>query len=316
MFLSELSQYSLQSLRIFAYVSSLGSVAEAASALGLTQPAVSLQIHNLEKQLDFHLFERQGRKNILTQRGQKFLQKLLPHLERLERIMMDAKDADSAAKPVLSMGSVEGIGEFWLWSRYHEFSKDHADTRIFLEIANNDALEDLLLTGRLNLVITAKKCEDPRLVSQVLMDERLAPVGSKKEMKILKEAFESAKPGERPWEKVRWLGYGDSMDVDPWTTRWLESVGLNVDRRFKYAHQANSYSVIKEFLREGMGVCVAPLHTVDKELKDGSLVSFESRKFPSLTNRLYISHREGSLSSIHKDFKEWITKAGKQYSEA
>ncbi len=314
MFLTELSQYSLQSLRIFTYVSSLGSVAEAAAALGLTQPAVSLQIHNLEKELGFHLFERQGRKNILTHRGQNFLQKLLPHLERLERILMDAKEADQVSRPELNIGSIEGIGEFWLWTRFHEFSEKYSDLRLMLEVANNDALIDLLLTGRLHVIITAKKCEDPRIVSQVLMDEKLAPVGTKKEIKALKEAFENAKGGERPWEKVRWLGYADAMDSDPWTLRWLENVGIIVDKRFKYAHQVNSYSVIKSLIREGMGVCVAPLHTVEKEIKDETLVSFQSRKFPALSNRLYISYREGSLSSIHKEFKDWIIKTGKNYS--
>ncbi len=314
MFLTELSEYSLQSLRIFAYVSSLGSVAEAAGAMGLTQPAVSLQIHNLEKQLDFSLFERQGRKNILTSRGQVFLQRLLPHLERLERILIDAKEADHSSNPELNIGSIEGIGEFWLWTRFNEFSRGHQNLRLFLDIENNDDLEEQLLTGRVQVAITAKKLERPTVISQVLLDERLVPVGTKKEIKNLKDALENAKQGERPWEKVRWLGYAGSMDLDPWTLRWLESLGLVVDKRFKYMHQVNSYSVIKQLLVEGMGVCVAPLHTVEKELASGELCSLESKKYPGLTNRLYISYREGSLNTIHKEFKDWILKTGKAYT--
>ena len=307
MFLRDLSEFSLQSLRIFAYTVSMGSVVEAADALGLTQPAVSLQIHNLEKQLGFHLFERQGRKNVLTARGQALFQKLLPQLERLERIMIDAKDPASI-KPELMIGSVEGIGEYWLWSRFNNFSEKNKELRLNLEMHESDKLEERLLTGRVSLVITPSKIEHPQVVSQVLMDERLLPVGRKRAISLLKDTLENKSDTERSWEKINWIGYGDTASSDPWALRWLENVGVFVDRRFKYFHQVNSYSVIKQLLLEGRGVCVAPEHTCEDELKSGELVRFESKKYPALKNRLYISHREGSLNKVHVDFRDWIIK--------
>ncbi|MBS1982964.1 MAG: LysR family transcriptional regulator [Bdellovibrionales bacterium] len=308
MFLQELSQYSLQGLRVFGYVASMGSIAEAAGALGLTQPAVSLQIHSLEDHLRFPLFERKGRRNVLTPRGQALLEKLLPHLEKLESIILDAKESENAAKPELAIGAVEGVGEFWLSKRFHEFSISRQDLRLSLFLGESDLLEQKLLRGEVSVAITTNKLEHARVISQVLMDERLLPVGRKKVIKTLADALANPKEGFRPWEQVSWIGYGEPGHQDPWTLRWLESVGINVDRRFKYRHQTNSYPVIKELLMAGLGLCVAPLHTCEAELQSGDLVSLESKKYPALKNRLYVSWRDGSLNSIHQGFKDWLVK--------
>lgn len=308
MFLKDLSEFSLQSLRVFSYVASMGSVVGSADALGLTQPAVSLQIHNLEKQLGFRLFEKQGRKNVLTSRGKTFYQKLLPNLERLEQIITSVVD-ETTAKPELMLGSVEGVGEYWLGSRYANFAAKHEGARLNLELQESDVLVEKLLTGRLSLVITPKKVEHPQVVSQVLMDERLIPVATKKNIALLKSALEES-DGHRVWERIQWIGYSDTSFSDPWALRWLESIGILVDRRFRYYHQVNSYSVIKQLLLDGAGVCVAPEHTCESELDSGELVSLESKKYPALKNRMYISHREGSLNSFHEEFKNWILKMG------
>jgi DNA-binding transcriptional LysR family regulator len=309
MFLRELSEFSLQSLRVFSYVASMKSVLEAADAMSLTQPAVSLQIHNLEKQLGYNLFEKQGRRNVLTARGQDLFQRLLPHLERLEQIIVTSKNP-STAKPELRLGSIEGVGEYWLGTRFNDFATKHEGMRLNLDIHDTGVLEERLLTGRISIAITPKKIENSQVVSQVLMDERFLPVGRKKNIAALKEILESAENQERVWEKIYWIGYGDTAFSDPWTLRWLESVGILVDRRFRYHHSVNSYAVIKQLLLEGAGVCVAPEHTCEVELKDGSLVQLESKKLPALSNRLYISYREASMDKHHVEFLDWIKKMG------
>src|SRR5687768_4598821 len=106
MFLSELADFSLQSLRVFVHVATLGSVAEAAKTLGLTQPAVSLQVQNLERQVGQAIFEKQGRRNVLTGKGEALLRKLLPELERLEKILTEARESQKGLDTKLFFGSV------------------------------------------------------------------------------------------------------------------------------------------------------------------------------------------------------------------
>ena len=316
MFLQDLSDYSIQSLRIFTYVSSMGSVAEAADALKLSQPAVSLQISNLERQLGFSLFERSGRRNVLTGRGQDLYQKLLPLLERLEILLVDVREEENLTKPKLFLASVEGVGEFWLLNRFKDFRSKNPESRLFLEVQDNDVITERLLTGRADLVVSTKKIEHPSVVSEVLMDEKLVPVGRKQDIEYLQKVVETAQPDERFWEKISWIGYGDSFSTETWALRWLEQMGTVVDRRFKYRHQVNSYVVIRRLLMDSMGICVAPLHTVEDLIARGELASFESKKYPALGNRLYISYRQQSLSRIGIEFRDWIKDAAREYGKA
>ncbi|WP_349508010.1 LysR family transcriptional regulator [Ensifer sesbaniae] len=70
----------LDYLRTFALVADLGSFSAAAERLGLTQPAISLQVRALEKQLGVRLVERVGR----TARPSAAGVELLVHAGRIE----------------------------------------------------------------------------------------------------------------------------------------------------------------------------------------------------------------------------------------
>lgn len=311
MFLTELADFSLQSLRVFVHVATLGSVAEAAKTLGLTQPAVSLQIQNLERQVGQPLFEKQGRRNVLTGKGEALLRKLLPELERLEKILTETRESDTRSDSKLFFGSVEGFGEYWLRPRILDFLKINPNTRFLWDIAESDKLEEELLTGQLSLALTTRKTEDPRIVSQVLIEEKLMPVGKKEEIDRLKDVLRKSKKSERFWESFQWIGRGDTEHFDPWTLRWIETIGFFVDRRFKYSHRVNSFSVIKDFLLRGMGIAVIPLHTVQDEIKNKSLSTLDGKEWPALSNRIYLSYRESSLNKVHEEFKNWLVKISK-----
>ena len=61
--------FTLDQLRILRAIASEGSFKKAADSLYVTQPAVSLQIQNLEKQLDVSLFDRGGARPSSPRRG-------------------------------------------------------------------------------------------------------------------------------------------------------------------------------------------------------------------------------------------------------
>ncbi len=74
----------LKLLKAFVSVAEHGTVSKAAVALRVTQPALSRQVHSLEHQAGFKLFERAGRGLALTPRGAQLLtecQSLLTHAD-------------------------------------------------------------------------------------------------------------------------------------------------------------------------------------------------------------------------------------------
>ena len=63
----------LRHTRTFVTVAELGTVSKAAQQLHVAQPALSRQITDLEQELGFRLFDRVGRRLVLTSEGQQFL---------------------------------------------------------------------------------------------------------------------------------------------------------------------------------------------------------------------------------------------------
>ena len=81
--------FTLDQLRILKAIVDEGSFKKAADSLFVTQPAVSLQVQNLEKQLEIAIFDRGGRKAQLTEAG-----KLL--LNYCERILGECQETCKA----------------------------------------------------------------------------------------------------------------------------------------------------------------------------------------------------------------------------
>lgn len=74
----------LKPLRAFCQVARLGSVSRAAEALFLSQPAVSLQLQALERETGVRLFQRSGRRMVLTEEGEALYELARPLVEGLD----------------------------------------------------------------------------------------------------------------------------------------------------------------------------------------------------------------------------------------
>jgi len=74
----------LKPLRAFCQTARLGSVSRAAEALYLSQPAVTLQLQALEREMGVRLLERSGRRLTLTREGQELYELARPLVEGLD----------------------------------------------------------------------------------------------------------------------------------------------------------------------------------------------------------------------------------------
>jgi DNA-binding transcriptional LysR family regulator len=74
----------LKPLRAFCQIARLGSVSRAAETLYLSQPAVTLQLQALERELGQRLFERSGRRLTLTREGETLYELARPLVEGID----------------------------------------------------------------------------------------------------------------------------------------------------------------------------------------------------------------------------------------
>src|SRR5690349_20732379 len=93
----------LHQLRYFVAIADTGNFTRAAERMHVTQPSLSQQILNLEKEVGHKLFHRLGRKAVLTEAGTVFL-------ERARRILFEVEDATKELGDQPSLGRRITVG--------------------------------------------------------------------------------------------------------------------------------------------------------------------------------------------------------------
>ena len=129
----------LTALVTFESAARLRSFTRAAAELGVTQAAVSRQIHLLENRLGFPVFRRLHRRVELTEKGQKLANAASAALTLVADTI--AEVTDSSPQGELVIAASVGFSHFWLLPRISRFSREHSDVK--LRIVAQDELVDL-----------------------------------------------------------------------------------------------------------------------------------------------------------------------------
>ncbi|HSL63888.1 MAG TPA: selenium metabolism-associated LysR family transcriptional regulator [Gaiellaceae bacterium] len=139
-------------LAAFCSVVELRSFSQAAERLGVSQPAVSLQIRSLEQRLGRQLLDRSGRRVEPTEAGlalYRGAQRLLALEEQL--LEQVASDVDGALRGRLELGASSGPGETVLPLLLCEFQRRNADVRIALVVSDTQTVVDRVARRELEL---------------------------------------------------------------------------------------------------------------------------------------------------------------------
>ena len=119
----------LREIAAFIQVAQLKSFSKAAKQLGYSQAAVTIQIKQLEQELNVHLFDRIGKQTTLTHQGSVFYE----YAASIIRDMAQAKDAVSHPQKLtgrLCIGTIESICASIFPNLLTEYHKRHPEVNI------------------------------------------------------------------------------------------------------------------------------------------------------------------------------------------
>ncbi|OCP01757.1 MULTISPECIES: LysR family transcriptional regulator [unclassified Ensifer] len=252
-----MSALNLDYLRTFALVAELGSFSAAAERLGLTQPAISLQVRALEKQLGVRLVERVGR----TARPSAAGAELLAHVDRIEAVTSQALEAVARhARGVFGRVRI-GTGAtpcaFLLPPLLAGLKRRFPDLDITVTTGNSADIvravdENLLDIGLVTLPVAGRIFD-----IEPLLEERfaaIAPLGTD-----LPDSVTAAILAKYPM-----ILYEPGANTRRITDDWLMSGGTNVKPLMSFG----SVDAIKEMVAAGLGAALVPeiaLRTEDRE---------------------------------------------------
>lgn len=161
----------LRSIAVFHAVARAGSLTRAAQELGVTPSAVSQQVSALEVQLGTALLTRQGRRIALTEAGQRYLEMIAPHVERIAEATRYVRGSLSSASLILR--ATPSFATKWLLPRLPGFLAAHPEIELRVDATNEPT--DFAREG-VDLEVRHGEGNWPGLVVEPVAEECFLPV--------------------------------------------------------------------------------------------------------------------------------------------
>jgi DNA-binding transcriptional LysR family regulator len=238
----------LKPLRAFCQTARLGSVSRAAEALYVSQPAITLQLQALERELGVRLFERVGRRLTPTREGDALYELARPLVDGLDALPaafrqqvqgFDAGELNIAANSTTTLYLLPKI--------VAHFRRQHPDVRLILHSAISADGTDLLRENAVDLAFGS--------MVDVPGDLSYAPVYRFDQVLIT--------PPDHPLAALETLSLADIAAHDlilppkrQVTWRLVDQVFQQHRTPYRVALEVGGWEVIKQYVAMGMGVSI------------------------------------------------------------
>jgi len=294
----------LRQLQILDAVARCGSFSAASAELHLTQPAVSMQIKQLEGFLGLPLFEHMGKQIHLTEAGEDTLRtgrSITHELENLQQ-MLDNRRGLKGGTLTVSAASTASVFAARMMALFRDL---HPDVRISLNVVNRETLLRHLTDNSIDLALMGRPPEGYDLSAQPIMENPLVVIAATNHPLANTKHIPLAEVVAQPLIG-REQGSG--------TRNALENFLTDQGFVYKAAMEMNKNEAIKQAVEAGLGLGVVSLHTVQAELVSGQLCVLDVQGFP-IKRQWYLVQREGKrLSSAAQAFTQLVLKEAKQFS--
>jgi len=166
----------LKQLRYFEALARHGHFGHAADACAISQPALSMQIKELEEQLGAELFDRSARQARLTNFGEEFALRVRGILRSVDEVGDLARALKDRLVGRLRIGVIPTIALYLLPTLIGNLTRTHADLEIHArETLTSNRIADLS-EGRLDAAIVALPISEPSLAETALFSENFVLV--------------------------------------------------------------------------------------------------------------------------------------------
>ena len=289
-------------LQIFESVARHLSYTRASEELHLTQPAVSMQIKQLEQSVGLPLFEQLGKKVFLTDAGHEFNRyssAITTQLNELKQVVDEMKGLKRGRLTI----AVASTANYFVPRLLAAFCQQHGEVTVSLEVTNREQLLKGLVENRTDLVIMGQPPQDMELVAERFMDNPLVIIA----------------PPDHPLAKARQIPLKRLLE-ETFLVREQGSGTRSAVERFFTANQLalstpmemSSNEAIKQGVEAGLGLGIVSLHTLAMELALKRLVILDVVKFP-IMRYWHIVHRSGKrLSLVAQAFQKFVKEESRQ----
>jgi DNA-binding transcriptional LysR family regulator len=251
-------------LRAFCALAEAGSYTRAARELHLTQSALSHSMKALETEVACRLFDRMGKKLVLTQAGEQLLQHATKILQEMENARQSLAHLGKWGRGRLRLGASTTACQYLLPPVLREFKQSFPDHNITIEPGDTRELVASLLHQRTDLALALEGDKDPQLEFHPLFTDTLHFIVGPMHPWARERRVERA---ELP--RQNYVLYDKASITFRLIEEYfrLENVTLNT------IIELGSMEAIKELVKLGLGVSIVAPWITRKEIEEGSVVA-------------------------------------------
>ncbi len=295
----------VRQLQIFEAVARLGGFTRAAGALHLTQPAVSMQVRELEAQAGLPLLNRSPRGVKLTEAGEEVLRCALV----VKRALQDAEDGLANLRGLRAGRlaiAVVSTAKYFAPRLLARFAAEHPEVELKLLVHNRDAVVQLLAANEVDLALMGTAPDEIETVAEVFAGHPLVvvahprhPLAALRQVKVAElsgEAFLVREPGS---------GTRAAME------RLFARRRIHPRSRL----EIGSNETIKQAVMAGMGLGFISLHAVGLEVAAGQLAVLPVEGLPVMRSWNVVHRREKRLSPAAEAFRAFVLAEGEKALE-
>jgi DNA-binding transcriptional LysR family regulator len=257
----------LRQLEIFEKVAKSEHVTQASKQLPLTQSAVSMAIAELERLAGAPLFERQGRRLILNDRGRKILPKVRDVLLKVRMIEQFLDESVGEPIGILNVGASTTIGNYILPAYIGEFSRLHPRSKALLHVGNAQQIERSVESGEFDLGLIEGIPHIGSLNTTPWMRDELVVIVGKEH-----EWIQEKKASLKMLENAAWI----MREQGSGTREIFEAAMDKKGTIFPIAMELGHTEAIKKAVEAGLGIGCLSRMAVQRELDNGWLVEIDT----------------------------------------
>jgi len=260
--------FTLDQLRILKAIAAEGSFKRAADSLYVSQPAVSLQVQHLERQLDVPLFDRGGRRAQLTEAGRLLLSYGDRILSLCQETCRAVEDLQNLNGGTLIVGASQTTGTYLMPRMIGMFRKKYPDVLVQLHVHSTRRTAWSVANGQVDLAIIGG--EVPAELQDMLT---ITPYAEDELALVLPSSHPLANVGTLPREELYRLKF-ICLDSQSTIRKVIDQVlvknGVDV-RQLSVEMELNSIEAIKNAVQAGLGAAFLSLTAIEKELQMGAI---------------------------------------------
>jgi DNA-binding transcriptional LysR family regulator len=292
----------LRQLQVFEAAARLGGYTRAAETLHLSQPAVSMQIRQLEEQAGMPLFDQIGKKVHLTDAGRTLYKHAQSILAQVNEAQLEFEEMRGMRRGQLNI-TIASTANYFAPRLLAAFCQRHPEVKVSLDVSNREHILELLKETDKDLAIMGRPPEASDLVAHPFMENPLVVIAAPDHPLAQAHDIPLARLNEETFIS-REIGSGTRMAAE----RFFDEAGT----RLTTVMEMSSNEAIKQAVQAGLGLGVVSIHTLEMELALGRLVILDVQGFPILRH-WYAVHRHGKrFSAVAQAFLNFVMDEAEQ----